>query len=33
MEIPSFIEDLQQRLSSLFAGSPAADIQRNVRRC
>ena len=31
MEIPSFIEDLQQRLGSLFSASPAADIQRNVK--
>jgi BMFP domain-containing protein YqiC len=31
MEIPSFVEDLQQRLAAMFASSPAADIQRNMK--
>jgi len=31
MEIPSFIEDLQQRLGNMFAGTPAGDIQRNLK--
>jgi BMFP domain-containing protein YqiC len=31
METPNFIEDLQQRLAGLFANSPAADIQRNLK--
>jgi len=30
MEIPSFIEELQQRLAALIAASPAADVQRNL---
>jgi ubiquinone biosynthesis accessory factor UbiK len=31
MEIPAFIEDLQQRLGALLADSPAADVQRNLK--
>jgi len=31
MEIPSFIEDLQQRLGAMFAASPAGDVQRNLK--
>jgi BMFP domain-containing protein YqiC len=31
MEMPNFIEELQQRLGALFASSPAADIQRNLK--
>ncbi len=31
MDTPSFLEDLQQRLSALFAATPAADIQQNLK--
>jgi BMFP domain-containing protein YqiC len=31
MELPNFVEDLQQRLGTLFASSPAADVQRNLK--
>ncbi len=31
MEPFSFIEDLQQRIGSLFAATPAADLQRNLK--
>ncbi len=31
MEPFAFIEDLQQRIGSLFAGGPAADVQRNLK--
>ena len=31
MDNPSFLEDLQQRLSALFAATPAADIQQNLK--
>ncbi len=31
MDNPSFLEDLQQRLSTLFAATPAADIQQNLK--
>jgi BMFP domain-containing protein YqiC len=31
MEMPNFIEELQQRLGALFASSPADDIQRNLK--
>ncbi len=31
MDNPSFLEDLQQRLSALFAATPAADIQKNLK--
>jgi ubiquinone biosynthesis accessory factor UbiK len=31
MEMPNFIEDLQQRLAAMFEASPAADVQRNLK--
>ena len=31
MDNASFLEDLQQRLSALFAATPAADIQQNLK--
>jgi BMFP domain-containing protein YqiC len=31
MELPGFMEELQQRLAALFASSPAADVQRNLK--
>jgi len=31
MEIPAFVEELQQRLGALFEASPAADVQRNLK--
>jgi BMFP domain-containing protein YqiC len=31
MEIPAFIEELQQRLAAMLAASPAADVQRNLK--
>jgi BMFP domain-containing protein YqiC len=31
MEMPNFIEELQQRLGAMFASSPAADLQRNLK--
>ena len=31
MEMPKFIEELQQRLAALIAASPAADVQRNLK--
>jgi hypothetical protein len=31
MDMPNFIEDLQQRLAALLASSPAADVQRNLK--
>ncbi len=31
MDNPSFLEDLQHRLSALFAATPAADIQQNLK--
>jgi hypothetical protein len=31
MELPKFIEDLQLRLATLFASTPAADLQRNLK--
>jgi BMFP domain-containing protein YqiC len=31
MQNSPFLEDLQQRLSALFASTPAADIQKNVK--
>lgn len=31
MEIPSFVEDLQQRIAAMLAGTPAADLQRNLK--
>ncbi len=31
MDMPNFVEDLQQRLSTLFSSGPAADMQRNLK--
>jgi len=31
MEMPAFVEDLQQRIAALFAGTPAADLQKNLK--
>ena len=31
MEKTAFLDDLQQRLSALIEGTPAADLQRNVK--
>jgi BMFP domain-containing protein YqiC len=31
MEKTAFLDDLQQRLSSLIEGTPAADLQRNLK--
>ena len=31
MEAHSFLEDLQQRIGAMFAATPAADLQRNLR--
>lgn len=31
MEKAAFLDDLQQRLASLVEGTPAADLQRNLR--
>lgn len=31
MEKTAFLDDLQQRLASLIEGTPAADLQRNVK--
>jgi len=31
MQNSAFLEDLQQRLSALFASTPAADIQKNLK--
>jgi len=31
METFSFIEDLQQRIGTLLSGTPAADVQRNLK--
>ena len=31
MEIATFIEELQQRLATLLAATPAADVQRNLK--
>ncbi len=31
METPSFIDDLQQRIAALLAGTPAADLQKNLK--
>ncbi len=31
MELPNFLEELQQRLAALYASSPAADVQRNLK--
>jgi ubiquinone biosynthesis accessory factor UbiK len=31
MEKTAFLDELQQRLSALFAGTPAADVQKNLK--
>jgi BMFP domain-containing protein YqiC len=31
MDKTSFLDDLQQRIASLLAASPAADLQKNVK--
>ena len=31
MELPKFVEELQQRLGAMFDSSPAADVQRNLK--
>jgi hypothetical protein len=31
METTSFLDDLQQRISQLLAGTPAADMQKNLK--
>jgi hypothetical protein len=31
MQTSAFLDDLQQRLSALFASTPAADIQKNLK--
>jgi BMFP domain-containing protein YqiC len=31
MDKTAFLDDLQQRLASLIAGTPAADLQRNLK--
>jgi BMFP domain-containing protein YqiC len=31
MQNSAFLDDLQQRLSALFASTPAADIQKNLK--
>lgn len=31
MQTPAFLEDLQQRIAALLAGSPAADLQKNLK--
>jgi len=31
METPAFIEDLQQRIAAMLAGTPAADLQKNLK--
>lgn len=31
MDKTAFLDDLQQRLAALFEGTPAADLQRNLR--
>jgi len=31
MEKAAFLDDLQQRLAALVEGTPAADVQRNLR--
>ncbi len=31
MQSTAFLDDLQQRVSALFAGTPAADLQRNLK--
>ena len=31
METPAFVEDLQQRIAALLSGTPAADLQKNLK--
>jgi len=31
METPAFVEDLQQRIAALLDGTPAADLQKNLK--
>jgi BMFP domain-containing protein YqiC len=31
METPAFMEELQQRIAALLAGTPAADLQKNLK--
>jgi BMFP domain-containing protein YqiC len=31
METPAFVEDLQQRIAALLSGTPAADLQKNIK--
>jgi BMFP domain-containing protein YqiC len=31
MDTTSFLDDLQQRISQLLAGTPAADVQKNLK--
>lgn len=31
MQSTAFLDDLQQRVSALFAGTPAADLQKNLK--
>lgn len=31
MEIPGFVEEMQQKIDSLLAGTPAADLQKNLK--
>jgi len=31
METPAFVEDLQQRIAALLEGTPAADLQKNLK--
>ena len=31
MDMPAFVEDLQQRIAALLDGTPAADLQKNLK--
>jgi BMFP domain-containing protein YqiC len=31
METPAFIEELQQRIAAMLSGTPAADLQKNLK--
>jgi BMFP domain-containing protein YqiC len=31
METPAFVEDLQQRIAAMLSGTPAADLQKNLK--
>ena len=31
MQTPPFLDDLQQRIAALLAGTPAADLQKNLK--